>query len=212
MTKALTLAVALLTAATTLTAKDYKSSFGFTFSAPDAWLIMTKSELASNPVFANADAGLKAKVAAGSVEIFYDKATSDAKFTDYADVKLGIKGAVPKTPDGVAAACTKYTQELAKAAGRTLPVAACEVRSVGTSKAFYVEYQGAVAGTVTMQYQIVRPDGKLLYVTATCKESSLDKFRPDFEAIVKSIRFGAAVAVPSATPSPTPAVQPSPAR
>ena len=40
-----------------------------------------------------------------------------------------------------------------------------------------------------MQYQFARPDGKLIFVTATCKRTSLDKFRPEFEAIVKSMRF-----------------------
>jgi hypothetical protein len=170
-------------------AKEYTSSFGFTFSAPDAWLIMTKQELVSNPVFTDADPGVKAKVESGSVEILYDTTTSDATFTDYVDVKLGPRGAVPDGPDDVTAGCAKYAQKLAKAAGRTLAVAKCEVRDVGALKMFYVEYQGIVAETVTMQYQLARPDGRLVYLTATCKQSSLDKFRPDFEAIVKSIKF-----------------------
>jgi len=40
-----------------------------------------------------------------------------------------------------------------------------------------------------MQYQIPRPNNKLLLVTATCKQGSLDKIRPEFEEIVRSIRF-----------------------
>ncbi len=189
MKKIAVLAFMFVTAASVAVAKDYQSSFGFTFTAPDTWLVMTKTELASNPVFATADPGIKAKVDAGSIEIFYDKATSDATFTDYVDVKLGAKGAIPGTPGDVKAECGKYADRLAKAAGRTLAIATCEDRTVGAAKAFYVEYQGRVAGTVTMQYQLVRRDGRLLFVTATCKQSSLDKFRPDFEAIVKSITF-----------------------
>ena len=183
------LALAGLMAASASVAKEYQSSFGFAFTAPDAWLVMTKPELAANPVFESADPGIKAKVNEGSVEIFYDRATSDATFTDYVDVKAGPKGAIPGNPDGVKAECARYAEKLAKAAGRTLAVATCEDRSVGAAKTFYVEYDGRVAGTVTMQYQLVRPDGKLLFVTATCKQSSLDRFRPDFEAIVRSIRF-----------------------
>ena len=170
-------------------AKEYQSSFGFTFDAPDAWLVMTKQELATNPVFANADPGLKAKVDGGSVEIFYNRATSDATFTDIIDVKRGGQGTIPSGPEAVKAQCEAYAKALAKAAGRPLAVAMCEDRSVGALKAFYVEYEGRVAGAVTMQYQLARPDGKLLFVTATCKQASLDKFRPDFEAIVKSIKF-----------------------
>ncbi len=190
MRRFVVIAVVLLLGAVAALAKDYPSSFGFTFSAPDTWLIMTKSELASNPVFASADAGLKAKVAAGSIEIYYDKATSDATFTDYVDVKVGPKSPIPGTPDAVKAACTAYGQALAKAAGRTLTIAECAPRQVGTIKALYIEYEGRAPGTVTMQYQLERPDGKLVYVTATCKQSSVDKFRPDFEAIVKSVKFG----------------------
>lgn len=189
MKRVASLAIVLLMGAVAALAKDYSSSFGFTFSAPDPWLVMTKQELASNPVFTNADAGIKAKVQGGSVEIFYDRATSDATFTDYIDVKLGPKGPVPNTPDDVKAACSGYGQALAKAAGRTLTIMTCETRQVGPLKTFYVEYEGRVADTVTMQYQIPRPDGKLVYVTATCKQASMDKFRPDFEAIVRSIKF-----------------------
>jgi hypothetical protein len=190
-------------------AKDYSSSFGFTFSAPDAWLIMTKQELASNPVFANADAGLKAKVQAGAIEIYYDRATSDATFTDYVDVKLGPKSPVPTAPADVTAACTAYGQALAKAAGKTLSIKACGPRDLGTLKALYIEYEGRVAGTVTMQYQLPRPDGRLIYVTATCKEASLDKFRPDFDGIVRSIKFGGSA--PAAAPAPAAAAAPTPA-
>jgi hypothetical protein len=170
-------------------AKEYPSSFGFAFSAPDGWLVLTKQELASNPVFASIDPGLKAKVEGGSVEIFYDKTTSDATFSDNINVKLGGQGKIPSSPEAVKAQCTAYAEKLAKAAGRTLAVATCEDRSVGASKAFYVEYEGSVAATVTMQYQLVRPDNKMLFVTATCKRATLDKFRPDFEAIVRSIKF-----------------------
>lgn len=180
----------LVATAASASAKTYQSSFGYTFDAPDtSWLALTKTELVSNPVFANLDAGLKARVAGGAVEILYDRATSDATFTDYVDVKLGPLGTVPGTADAVKAACTAYSGKLAAVAKRTLAVTTCESRSVGTLQAFYVEYEGTVAGTVTMQYQIVRPDGKLLYLTATCKKTSLPRFRPDFEAIVKSIHF-----------------------
>jgi hypothetical protein len=182
-------ALVLLGPALVVQAKDYQSSFRFTFSAPDAWLIMTKAELASNPVFASADEGIKAKVQSGSVEIYYDRATSDATFTDFVDVKLGPKGLVPESPEKVKASCSAFAHALTKAAGRALAVTTCETREVGALKTFYVEYEGRVAGTIMMQYQFVRPDGKLLYVTGTCKQSSLDKFRPDFEAIVKSIKF-----------------------
>jgi hypothetical protein len=206
--RAVVIAIGLVLAAAAAQAKDYRSSFGFTFSAPDTWLIMTKQELATNPIFANADGGIKAKVQSGAVEIYYDRATSDKTFTDYVDVKLGPKSVVPSTPAAVDVACTAYTQALAKAAGRTLAVTTCAPRQVGALKTFYIEYDGRVDGTLTMQYQVPRPDGKLIYFTATCKKSSLEKFRPDFDAIVKSVQFGGGA--PSAAPTSAPAAAPTP--
>ena len=185
----LAITIGLMLAATAASAKDYQSTFGFSFSAPDNWLVMTKQELATNPVFANADAGIKAKVQSGSVEILYDRATSDNTFTDYVDVKLGPKSVVPSTPDAVKAACTGYAKALAKAAGRDLAMTSCEPRPFGDLKVFYIEYEGRAPGTETMQYQIPRPDGRLVYFTAPSKKSTLDKVRPDFTAIVKSVNF-----------------------
>jgi len=182
-------------------AKEYQSSFGFALDVPDNWLVLTKQAIQDNPALANPQASgagsidsnvlkdLVAKVQGGSIEFLYNRTTSDAIFSDNINMRVGGQGKIPSGPEAVKAQCTAYAQALAKAAGRPLAVATCEDRSVGAAKAFYVEYEGRVAGTVTMQYQLARPDGKLLFVTATCKQASLDKFRPDFEAIVKSIKF-----------------------
>ena len=194
-------AVVLLMWALTATAKEYQSSFGFIASIPDDWLVLTKQAIRDNPALADSpDPGgasiessalkdLIARVEHGSIEFFYDRTTSDATFSDNINVRLGGPGKIPSAPEDVKAECTAYAQALARAVGRTLAVATCETRTVGAGRAFYVEYEGRVAGTVTMQYQLLRPDSKMLFVTATCKRATLDKFRSDFEAIVKSIKF-----------------------
>ena len=186
--------------AVSASAKEYQSSFGFTVDIPDNWLALTKLAIKENPALTGAPGAnvgtidtkmlqdLKTKVENGEFEMFFDRTTGDATFSDNINVRLG-GGTIPATPDAVKAKCTAYAQALAKVAKRTLAVATCESRTVGAAKTFYVEYEGIVAGTVTMQYQLARPDGKLIFVTATCKRTSLDKFRPDFEAIVKSMRF-----------------------
>jgi hypothetical protein len=181
-------------------AKVYKSSFGFTLDVPDNWLVVTKQTIRDDPALAkpqeskegsmdsNAFKDIVAKVNEGSIEFFYDRATSDATFSDNINARVG-PGKIPTTPEALEVHCAAYAKALEKAVGRRLAVANCENRTVGTLKSFYVEYEGRLAGTVTMQYQLVRPDGKLVFVTATCKRASLDKFRPDFEAIVRSIKF-----------------------
>ncbi len=200
MRKFVAVAVVLLTLAVSASAKEYQSSFGFTVDIPDNWLALTKLAIEENPALAGAPGAnvgtidskmlqdLKTKVENGEFEMFFDRTTSDATFADNINVRLG-QGKIPGTPEETKAKCTAYAQALAKFAKRTLAVAPCESRTVGALKAFYVEYEGFVAGTVTMQYQFARADGKLIFLTATCKRTSLDQFRPEFEAIVKSMRF-----------------------
>jgi len=186
-----TLAIVLLMAATAALGKEYPSSYGFTMDVPDNWLVITKQAIQEDPAVYEA-ASLKdfvPKVQSGASEFLFNRTTSDATLWDNINVRLGGQGKIPTTPDAVKAECAAYSAALAKAVGRTLAVATCESRNAGASQAFYVEYEGRLAGTVTMQYQLVRPDNKLVFVTATCKRISLDKFRPDFEAIVRSIKF-----------------------
>ena len=180
--------------------KEYQSSFGFTVDIPDNWLALTKQAIAENPALTGEQSttvgsinpdllkDIKTKVESGSIEMFFDRTTSDASFADNVNVLLK-HGQAPDGPDKVKSACDAYPAALAKYAGRALAVSKCEARDLGATKAFYVEYEGVVAGTVTMQYQINRPDGQVLYVTATCKRASVDRFTPEFEAIVKSLRF-----------------------
>jgi len=189
-----------LASASALHAEAYQSSFGLTVDIPDNWLALTKQVIQDNPALANPDKAalgninphmindLKTKVESGLLEVFFDRTTSDATFADNINLRQGA-GKVPDGPDSLKAGCDAYSRALAKLAGRTLAMAACETRTIGTVKTFYVEYEGVDAGTVTMQYQVPRPDGKMLYVTATCKRASVDKVRSDFEAIVRSIRF-----------------------
>ena len=181
-------------------ATDYQSSFGFTLSIPDDWLVLTKEAIKGNAAFTDAQdarAGkinpellrdLKAKVESGSIEMFFDRATSDGTFADNINVMVR-RGQIPGAPDKLQQVCEAYPAKLAKYAGRNLAVVRCETRDLGATEAMYVEFEGIIAGTVTMQYQIPRPNNELLLVTATCKQASLQRIRAEFEAIVRSIRF-----------------------
>jgi hypothetical protein len=181
-------------------ATDYRSSFGFTLSIPEDWLVLTKQAIKDNAAFTDAQDAkvgrinpellkdLKAKVESGSIEMFFDRTTSDVTFADNINVMVR-RGHIPGAPDKLQRVCEAYPAKLAKYAGRDLAVVRCETRGLGTTEAMYVEYEGVVAGTVTMQYQIPRPNNELLLVTATCKQASVEKIRTEFEAIVRSIRF-----------------------
>ncbi|MGD1148773.1 MAG: hypothetical protein ABR961_12585 [Thermoanaerobaculaceae bacterium] len=200
MRTAVVSAVVALAVASVAVAKEYRSSFGFAVDVPENWLVLTKQAIAEDAALAAAPdpkvgninpdilRDLRAKVENGSIEMFFDRTTSDATFAD--NINILVKpGQAAASPDRVREACDAYPGLLAKYAGRGLKVEGCESRNIGSLKAFYVEYEGVVAGTVTMQYQFSRPDNQRLLVTATCKRASLDKVRPEFEEIVRSIRL-----------------------
>ena len=201
MRRVVVLVGVLLLLAGAVFAKEYQSSFGFAASIPDDWLVLTKKALADNPALgdvngANVGGSLSAerfkelmgRVEKGSLEVLFSRATSDAAFADNINV-IVRNGQIPVSQEKLAQACEAFSAKLAKSAGRPLAVAHCESRDVGAFKAVYLEYEGVVAGTVTMQYQIQRPNNQLLQVTATCKRTSLDKIGAEFGDFVKSINF-----------------------
>jgi len=181
-------------------AREYQSSFGFAASIPDDWVVLTKQAVKDNPALLDASgsqlAGMSperfkeliAKVEKGSLEMMYSRSTSDAAFADNINV-LVRPGQIPASADKLAQACQAFSAKLAKAAGRALAVTHCEGREAGGFKAVYLQYEGVVPGTVTMQYQIQRPNNELLQVTATCKQASLEKIRSEFGEFVRSMSF-----------------------
>jgi hypothetical protein len=181
-------------------ATEYRSAFGFAASIPDDWLVLTKRALIENPALADvkgANVGslsaerfkeLMVRVEGGSLEVLFNRTTSDEAFADNINV-IVRNGQIPTSREKLAQSCEAFSTKLAKSAGRPLAVARCESRNVGAFNAVYLEYEGVVAGTVTMQYQIQRPNNQLLQVTATCKRASLDKVGAEFADFVRSITF-----------------------
>jgi hypothetical protein len=200
MRRFLSLLVVLVAWASAANASDFRSSFGFTADVPADWVVLTKQALADSPTLVDMRPetvgnlnpelfrSLKAKVESGSIEMLFDRTTSDSTFADNINVMIR-RGRIPDALGQVQQVCEAYPTKLAKFAGRSLNVLRCERRDLGRTDAFYIEYEGVVAGTVTMQYQIPRPNNELLLVTATCKQTSVEKIRPEFEEIVRSIRF-----------------------
>lgn len=181
-------------------AKEYQSSFGFAASIQDDWVVLTRQAVRENPALLDVSGSqlasitperlkdLMARIEKGSLEMMFSRTTSDAVFADNINV-LVRSGQIPVSPDKLAKACEAFSAKLGKSAGRALAVAQCETRDPGGFKAVYLEYEGIVPGTVTMQYQIQRPNNELLQVTATCKQASLEKVRAAFDEFVRSIRF-----------------------
>ena len=194
------LLVVLVVGTATAHGSDFRSSFGFTANVPADWVVLTKQALADSPTLVDMRSetvgnvnpellrSLKAKVESGSIEMLFDRTTSDATFADNINVMVR-RGRIPDAQDQVRQVCEAYPTKLAKFTGRNLDVVRCERRELDRTEAFYIEYEGVVAGTITMQYQIPRPNNEVLLVTATCKQASLERIRSEFEEIVRSIKF-----------------------
>ena len=53
----------------------------------------------------------------------------------------------------------------------------------------FLEFDGMVEGTRSIQYQIQKSNSVQIIITATCKNTTLDTIRDEFEEIIYSIRL-----------------------
>ena len=72
--------------------------------------------------------------------------------------------------------------------GRPIGLDDCELRAVVGRPSLYLAFDGALAGTKTVQYQVQRSAGETLILTATAKTSNVPRMLGEFEAMVASIR------------------------
>ena len=110
MRRFLSLMLVLIVWAAAAHATEYQSSFGFTVSIPADWVVLTKQAIADNPMIVdmrpetignlNPDLlrDLKVKVESGSIEMFFDRTTSDATFADNINVMVR-RGRIPDALD-----------------------------------------------------------------------------------------------------------------
>ena len=61
--------------------------------------------------------------------------------------------------------------------------------SINNVKSLFLEYDGVVEGTRSIQYLIQKSASVQIMITATCKNSVLDIIREEFNRIVLSIKM-----------------------
>ena len=66
---------------------------------------------------------------------------------------------------------------------------ACELRERVRRPVLYLQFEGAVPGTTTMQYQLPRDHEGTIVITATTASASLPRMLSEFEGMVESIRI-----------------------
>jgi len=178
-------------------AGDYRSSFGFAISVPDVWLVLTRdevmrrSELFAGDLAALPDSMLRTvfeRVRAGELEIFYRREGGFDDFVDNVNI-MHQSSPLPGDVNELHHLCRLLPVEFSRLFGRPISMDACEIRERSSRPALYLQFDGAVPGTTTLQYQLARATGSTLVITATASRPNLPRLLGEFEEMVSSIRI-----------------------
>ena len=188
--------------AATAVAGEYRSGFGFAISVPDVWLVLTRGEVAEHAdIFLDVDdnTALAAipvemrrvvfeRIQRGELEIFYRREEFAGAFID--NINIMQQGSpLPSSRARLDAVCRLLPEEFSRAFGRPIAMDRCEIRELLGSPALYLQFDGALLGTKTMQYQLEQGSDRTLVITATSVAPNLTRMLSEFEAMVASIRL-----------------------
>ena len=183
-------------------AGEYESEFGFDISVPDVWLVLTRSEVADdaeNFLGSRGSSGLGSvplamrrmvfdRVQAGELEIFYRRDGMSGSFVDNVNVLMQPAN-LPATPEQLARICQILPSEFSRVFGRPIAMDFCEIRERVNRRSLYLQFDGAIPGTTTLQYQIQRSRNATLILTATAATENLPRMMGEFEEMIASIRL-----------------------
>lgn len=183
------------------TAEDYRSGFGFGITVPDVYLVLTADEVADNAelfledetdaAYGGIPSALRRevfqRVRDGEIEIFYRTEGVDFDFVDNVNVMVQ-RALIPTTEAQLAEVCRILPGEFSRMFGRPVGLDDCEIRAVAGRRSLYLAFDGALAGTKTIQYQVQRSGGETLILTATAKTANMPRMLGEFESMVASIR------------------------
>ncbi|MEE8166082.1 MAG: hypothetical protein V3T64_10975 [Myxococcota bacterium] len=188
--------------AATAVADEYRSGFGFGISVPDVWLVLTQSEVAEHAdIFLDVDdnSALAAipvemrrvvfeRIQRGELEIFYRREAFAGAFVD--NINIMRQGSpLPINRAQLDAVCRLLPAEFSRVFGRPISMDRCEMRELVGKPALYLQFDGALRGTKTMQYQLEQSSDRTLVITATATLPKLTRMLSEFEAMVASIRL-----------------------
>lgn len=188
------------TAANIAVAAEYDSFYGFRIDVPEHWIVLTRSELRENSDlfdFENADFGnidknlikqVISKIQSGNIEIYLNQNTSDPSFTDNINI-IKQAGKIPKAGKDLQKQCGELKTQLSRYFGRSIALYRCEITSVDNKSALVTEFDEAISGTTSMQYQFQHSPSILIIITATGKNETTDIIRKEFHQMVNTITF-----------------------
>jgi len=185
-------------------AGEFRSGFGFGISVPDVWLVLTRGEVEQHAelFLDGTGSGVDAleripaamrrtvfdRVRAGELEIFYRRESESDGFVDNVNFLLQPTEP-PMTREQLAGVCRVLPTEFSRIFGRPIAMEACEMRERVFRPVLYLQFEGAVPGTTTMQYQLPRAGDGTLVITATTASVSMPRMLSELEGMVESIRI-----------------------
>jgi hypothetical protein len=188
--------------AATAVAGEYRSGFGFGISVPEVWLVLTQGEVAQHSdIFLDVDEDsalalipvemrqmVFERIQRGELEIFYRREDIAGAFID--NINIMQQGSpLPTSRGQLDAVCRLLPAEFSRVFGRPIAMDRCEMRELVGKPALYLQFDGALRGTKTLQYQLGRSADRTLVITATAVVSNLTRMLSEFEAMVASIRL-----------------------
>ena len=183
-------------------AGEYRSGFGFGISVPEVWLVLTQGEVAEHAdIFLDVDENTTLaaipielrrvvfeRIQSGELEIFYRREESAGAFID--NINIMRQGSpLPTSRAQLNAICQLLPGEFSRVFGRPIVMDSCEMRELVGKPALYLQFDGALRGTKTMQYQLEQSSDRTLVITATAIVPNLTRMLGEFEAMVASIRL-----------------------
>lgn len=178
-------------------AGQFESTLGYTASVPSNWLVLTREEARKNPDLfeglvvqgVNRDLmdSVRQRIVEGKVDMLFRKSGTGSAFADNINVFKQIQP-TPSSDKDLKELCTILPGELAKAYNRQVSVYRCEYAFVNGLKAVYLEYDGVVPHTRSMQFFIPRSESVSLVVTATSSEATLAEVEKEFSEMIASLR------------------------
>jgi len=200
----LSLVSALASAPIVARAGEFRSGFGFGISVPDVWLVLTRGEVEQHAelFLDGSGSGVDAleripvamrrtvfdRVRAGELEIFYRRESETDGFVDNVNFLLQPTEP-PMTRDQLVGVCRVLPTEFSRIFGRPISMEACEMRERLFRPVLYLQFEGAVPGTTTMQYQLPRTGVGTIVITATTASVSLPRMLSELEGMVESMRI-----------------------
>jgi len=181
---------------------EYRSSFGFSTHTPPGWMVLSREEsrknpdlfanLSSNPDFENMDSGLlkqvQEQIQSGQIEMLFSPEQPGTSFADNINVLKQI-GQLPAEGD-LEATCAQLPGAFEQYFGRPIEFFECSLGQAAGMPALYLDFDGALEGTRSAQYQIQKTGSVKLIVTVTAANDRFASVHDTFKRIVDGMTIG----------------------